>query len=126
MKLRNLYLVHSLIALVFALGFLLIPSTVLELYGLSATLGEKLLAQLFGVQLLFAGLVTLLARDVTETAVRNAINYSVMAAAVVGVIISVGGTLSGAMNGLGWSAVVIYGAFVIAFAYFHFFVTEET
>ncbi len=125
MKLRNLYLIHSLIAFIFALGLLLIPSTVLELYGLSGTLGEKLLAQLFGVQLLFAGLVTLFARDVTEPAARNAINYGVMAAAIVGVVISVGGTLSGAMNALGWSAVVIYGAIAITFAYFQFFVVEE-
>ncbi len=111
-------------AFVFSFGLLLIPPTVLELYGFGVTPNEKLLAQFYGVHLLLAGLITLLGRDITEDRARYAINFSIMIADAIAAIVAIGGTLSGTMNALGWSAVVIYAFFAIAFAYFQFFVTE--
>ena len=120
MKLRNLFLIHSLIALLYSLGLLLIPQTMLFLYGITTTAGDRLLAQFFGVQLLTSGLVTLLARDESASSTRNAITLSILISSAVGLIVSIGGTLAGTMNVLGWSAVVIYGFFAIAFAFFQF------
>ncbi len=120
MKLRNLFLIHSLIALLYSLGLLLIPQTMLFLYGITTTAGDRLLAQFFGVQLLTSGMATLLARDESASGARNAIALSILISSAVGLIVSIGGTLSGTMNALGWSAVVIYGFFAIAFAYFQF------
>ncbi len=120
MKLRNLFLIHSLIALLYSLGLLLIPQTMLFLYGITTTAGDRLLAQFFGVQLLTSGLVTLLARDESASGARNAITLSILISSAVGLIVSIGGTLAGTMNVLGWSAVVIYGFFAIAFAFFQF------
>jgi len=125
MKLRNLFLLHSLIALLYSLGLLLIPPTMLFLYGLGSTAGDKLLAQFFGVQLLTSGLMTLLARDESASSARSAITLSIMISSAIGLIVSLGGTISGAMNALGWSAVAIYGFFAIAFAYFQFFAPAE-
>jgi len=120
MKLRNLFLIHSLIALLYALCLLVIPKTLLFLYGFGVSPGEILLAQFFGTQLLVSGLVTLLARDADASSTRNAITISIMIANAIGLVVSIGGTLSNTMNALGWSAVVIYGFFAIAFAYFQF------
>ena len=120
MKLRNLFLIHSLIALLYSLGLLLIPQTMLFLYGITTTAGDRLLAQFFGVQLLTSGMATLLARDESASNARSAITLSILISSAVGLIVSIGGTLSGTMNALGWSAVVIYGFFAIAFAYFQF------
>jgi hypothetical protein len=120
MKLRNLYLVHSLVELLFSLALLLIPATILTAYGLGSSKSEILLGQFFGVELLTGGLLTLFARDVSDSNSRNAINYSIISSATVGAIISIGGTVSHTLNALGWSAVVIYAFFAIAFAYFQF------
>lgn len=120
MKIRNLFLIHSLIALLYALGLLLIPQTMLFLYGIATTAGDRLLAQFFGVQLLASGMVTLLARDESASNARSAITLSLLISSAIGLVVSIGGTLSGAMNVLGWSAVVIYGFFAVAFAYFQF------
>lgn len=125
MRLRNLFLIHSLIALLYSLGLLLIPQTMLFLYGITSTSGDRLLAQFFGVQLLTSGMATLLARDESASSARSAITLSILISSAVGLIVSIGGTLSGTMNALGWSAVVIYGFFAIAFAYFQFIATEE-
>ena len=125
MRIRNLFLIHSLIAFLYSLGLLLIPQTMLFLYGITSTAGDRLIAQFFGAQLLASGMVTLLARDESPSSARSAITMSLMIASAVGVIVSIGGTLSGVMNALGWSAVVIYGFFAIGFAYFQFMATEE-
>ena len=97
----------------------------LFLYGITSTAGDRLIAQFFGAQLLASGMVTLLARDESASSARSAITISLMIASAVGVIVSIGGTLSDTMNALGWSAVIIYGFFAIAFAYFQFIATEE-
>ncbi len=112
---------HSAVELLFALALLLIPATILTAYGLGSSKSGILLGQFFGVEFLTGGLLTLLARDVSDPGSRNAINYSILSSATVGFIISVGGTVSHTMNALGWSAVVIYAFFAIAFAYFQFF-----
>ncbi len=125
MRIRNLFLIHSLIALLYSLGLLLIPQTMLFLYGVTSTAGDRLLAQFFGVQLLMSGMATLLARDESSSGARNAITLSILISSAVGLIVSIGGTMSGTMNALGWSAVVIYGFFAIAFAYFQFIAAEE-
>ncbi len=120
MKLRNLFLIHSLVALLYSLGLLLIPQTMLFLYGMSTTAADKLLAQFFGAQLLTSGMVTLLTRDESASSARSAITLSILISSAVGLIVSIGGTLSHTMNALGWSAIVIFGFFAIAFAYFQF------
>jgi len=125
MRIRNLFLIHSLIALLYSLGLLLIPQTMLFLYGITSTAGDRLLAQFFGVQLLMSGMATLLARDESASSARNAITMSIMISSAVGLIVSIGGTMSDTMNALGWSAVVIFGFFAVAFAYFQFIATEE-
>ena|SRR5258708_39720144 len=124
MKLRNLYLVHAVVVLLYALALLLITQTILAAYGLSTNTSDVLVGQFFGVGLLTSGLVTLLARDVTDPAAKTAINYAEMISAAVGFIISIGATLSKTMNSLGWSAVVLFGFFAVAFAYFQFFNPE--
>ena len=120
MKLRNLFLIHALIALLYALCLLVIPKTLLFLYGFNSTPGEVLLAQFFGTQLLVSGLSTLLARDAEASTTRNAITISIMIANAIGLVVAIGGVFSGTMNALGWTAVVIFGFFAIAFAYFQF------
>jgi lipoprotein signal peptidase len=125
MKLRNLYLVHSLVELLFSLALLLIPATILAAYGLGSSKAEILLGQFYGVELLTGGLLTLLARDITDSNARSAINYSLISSGAVGMIIAIGGTVSHTMNALGWSAVVIYAFFAIAFAYFQFFNPQQ-
>jgi hypothetical protein len=125
MKLRNLFLIHSLVALLYALCLLVIPKTVLFLYGFGVTPGEILLAQFFGTELLVAGLITLLARDADASTTRNAITISIMISSAIGAVVSIGGTLGGTMDALGWTAVALFGFFAIAFAYFQFLGPEE-
>ena len=120
MTLRNLLLLNGIVLLIFALALLLLPGTILDLFGLTAGGAEKLLGQLVGVELLANALVSLFAMDVSERKIKFAFTLSFFIADGIGFIISAGGVLSGAMNPLGWIIVAVYLLLALGFAYFQF------
>lgn len=120
MKLNTLLVITSVVSLVFAIGLLLLPATMLSLYGIPSGPGVQLMAQLFGVQLLAVGLLTWFARNVADPGAQGAIILALLIANAVGVIVTVWGTLSGAFNVVGWTAVAIYLLLGLGYAYFQF------
>ena len=120
MKLKTLFMINAVIAIVYGICFVLIPSQVLLVYGLTAGAGEVLMGQYFGVALIGIGLITWLIKNVTEPIATGAVILALLISDVIGFIISVIGTISGVMNSFGWSAVIIYLFLTIGFAYFQF------
>ena len=120
MTLRNLLLVNGIALVAFALALLLVPATILGLFGFTTGASEKLLGQLVGVELLANGLVSLFALEVREHNIKNAFILSFFIADGIGFIVSTGGVLSGAMNALGWVIVGVYLLLALGFAYFQF------
>ena len=120
MKLSTLLVINAIIALVYGLGFLLVPTTLLSSYGMTPGPTEALMAQFFGTTLILAGLVMWLMRNVADAAAQRAIVLAFLIADVIGFIIALSGMLSGVMNGVGWSAVIIYLLLAIGYATFQF------
>jgi hypothetical protein len=120
MKLRNLYLLNTVISLGFALGFFLLPSFLLGLMGLENTAVTRLLARLIAVELVVGGVTTLLARDVTDSKASTAINTGNFLAGVLGTAFAFGATLSGVMSWFGWVVTAVYLFIAVAFGYFQF------
>jgi hypothetical protein len=120
MKLRNLFLFNTIVALLFALGFLVLPGVLLNLFGFTNDPSTKLLGRFVGVELLVGGLITYLARDSRESNALQAITLANFVASLVGFLASLGGMLSGAMGVLGWLIVVTYLLLSIGFGYFQF------
>lgn len=125
MKLRNWYLVYAGVSLLFALGLLLMSNVMLGLFGMDLTRDAAVLCQLIGVELSAGGMVTLLARDVTDAQARSAINYANMAAGALGLIIALNATLTGVLGWFGWAVAAIYLLMTLGFAYFQFFAPPE-
>jgi hypothetical protein len=120
MKLSNLFTINAIVALVYGISFVLVPTTVLSLYGVTQGPGERLMGQYFGVALIAIGLLTWFARNVTDSDAQRAVILALLISFVIGVIVSILGTVSGVMNAVGWSAVVIYLLFSLGYAYFQF------
>ncbi len=120
MKLKTLFIINAVIAIVYGICFALVPSRVLLIYGLVAGPAETLLGQFFGVALIGIGLITWLARNVTDANALGAIVLALLISDIIGVIVSLIGTVTGVMNVFGWSAVIIYLFFTIGFTYFRF------
>jgi hypothetical protein len=119
MKIRTFLIIAAVVALVYAIGSLILPQFVATTYGLGTSASEILLARFFGTELLVLGLINWLAKDLTGASVRPIIMGSLIGNAV-GFIVSITGTLDGTMNSMGWSAVVIYLLLGLGFAYFQF------
>jgi hypothetical protein len=121
MKTKHLYLATSIVSLVFALGFLLMPSVMLSLFGVAYTKGAAAFGQLVAVELTVSGVILLMAREVMDLKVRTAINIGNMVAGVLGVAVTLNATLTGVFGWFGYVTLTIYALIAIAFAYFQFF-----
>ena len=120
MKLRNLLVINAIVALVYGIILVLTPATMLSLHSVTQGPGEKLMGQYFGSALIAIGLLTWFARDVADSEAQRAIILALLISDVIGVIVSVLGTVSGVMSAVGWSAVGIYLLLALGYAYFQF------
>lgn len=120
MKLKTLLVFNAIVALAYGVGFVLAPATMLTLYGATVSPSANLVGQLFGVTLIGIGLICWLARNVADPGAQRAIVLAQLIATVIGAIVAVMGTISGVMNAVGWSAVVIYLLLALGYAYFQF------
>ena len=120
MKFNNLLVLNAVLGLIFGIGFVLMPATVVSLYGVTPEPAVNLVGQFFGVELIAVGLLSWFARNVMDSEAQGAIALAFLIANVVGLIISIMGTLSGVLNAFGWSAVLIYLVLSLGYAYFKF------
>lgn len=120
MKLSTLLVITAVVALIFGILFVLVPTTVLSIYGVTQGPAEALMSQYFGTSLIFAGLVAWLMRKVTDASAQRAVVIGFLITDVLGLIISLKGTLSETMNSVGWTVVIIYLLLAIGFASIQF------
>ena len=123
MNLKTLFVFNSIVAVVFGVVFVLIPSDIYSLYDpgtneVSAIL--KYMGQLFGVALLGIGLLTWHARNSDDSDARKAIILGLFISHCVGVVVAILGQINNVVNILGWSTVVIYLILAVGFGYFQF------
>ena len=120
MKFSTLLIINAIVALVFGIGFLLVPAFVLTLYGVSPGPGVNIVGQFLGVEFIALGLLSWFARYEQDSSAQQPIILAFLISDVIGLIISLIGTFTGVLNAFGWSAVVIYLFFSLGFAYFQF------
>ncbi len=120
MKLGVLFAVNAVIAAVFGCAFIVAPAQLVALYGVGLTPGTVGVSRLFGAALFGYGVLTWQARAAAPSDALRAIVLSLFIADGIGFFASLQGVLSGAVNAMGWSTVVLYGALCAAFGYFLF------
>jgi chromate transport protein ChrA len=79
------------------------------------------MARYFGLTLLGLGVVTWFLRSNSDLRVTRGLLLGLALQAVAGVFVSMWGIVSGTMNGVGWSAVVIYAVLLAGYLYYLFF-----
>jgi hypothetical protein len=120
MKLGILFTVNAVIAAVFGCAFIVAPVQLLLFYGVGVTPGTVVVSRLFGAALFGYGSLTWQVRVAAPSDALRAIVLSLFVADGIGFFASLQGVLSGAVNAMGWSTVVLYGALCAAFGYFLF------
>jgi hypothetical protein len=120
MKLNTLLTINAVVILVYAVGALFIPATMLIMYGMTYGPGEQLMTRYFGASMLALGLLSWLARNATDAIARRAVILAFLVFDTAGAVVSVQGTLSGVMSSLGWQVVAIFLVLLLGFVYFQF------
>ena len=121
MKLSLVFMLNTFAALVYAIGFIIVPDTVMSLHGLPEGATQALMARYFGTALLGMGLITWFVRDVAHPPLKDGITLSLFLSSIVGFVLSIQATLSGQMNALGWLPTAVYLLLFLGFGYFRFF-----
>lgn len=120
MRLSNLFIFNTIVALPFGLGFLIAPEALAGLYGVASSPATNLIGQFFGLSLITIGLVTWNFRYIEDSDAQRAVIRGLLAGDMLGLIVGLIGTLSGVINALGWLTVVLYLILVLGYGYFLF------
>ncbi|MFC2085549.1 hypothetical protein ACFLS9_10855 [Bacteroidota bacterium] len=120
MKIKTLFVINSVITIVFGVVFVIIPTQVHSLYGTESNLQINFMSQLFGVALIGFGLLTWNARNAADSDSRRAIIFALFISDVIGFVVALIGQLNNVVNELGWSTVAIYLILALGFGYFQF------
>lgn len=120
MKLNIILIINAIFYLLNATGAILFPKMILNTYGVPDGAGAELMAQYAGIGSVAIGLLAYFATKVKQSNPKRYIILSILISNVIGIIISVLGTLKGTMNVSGWSLVVIYLFFTLGYGYFLF------
>lgn len=120
MKLGTLLTLNAIVAALFGLGLVLVPATLMSLYGVTLGAEGIYVARLFGAELLGYATLAWFARNTQESGARRAIILAFFVSWAVGFVCALIGQLSGVVNALGWSNVGLYLLFALGYAYFQF------
>jgi hypothetical protein len=120
MKLKVLFIITAIVAIVFGVVFVIIPAQLYSLYGIESGAGLNYMGQLFGAALIAIGLISWQSRNAADSDARSAIILAFFIADGIGFVVSLIGQLSEVVGPLGWLTVVIYLLLTIGFGYFQF------
>ena len=120
MKLKVLFIITAIIAIVFGVVFVIIPAQVYSLYDIESGAGLNYMGQLFGAALIAIGLISWQSRNAADSDARRAIILAIFIADGIGFVIALIGQLNDVVGSLGWLTVAIYFLLSLGFGYFQF------
>ena len=120
MDVKLYFTILAIVAILYGIGFVLIPDNLEGLFGVPLEPHIQMNARFFGSALLVVGVVAWFARDFRDwDAVRGVLIAGVVGD-VVGGIINIWATSQGLVNALAWGNTVLYVLFLLGALYFLF------
>ena len=117
---NNFLMFATLVAAVFGLAFLVAPSQLVALYGVTLTPQSEVIGRIAGSVILGFAIVFWGARDGNPVEALKAAMTGGLVANALDTLILLHATVTGLLNGLGWLQVLINGALAVGFWYFTF------
>ena len=117
MTFRTLLIIKAGVCLVFGLFLLLAPGVLLNLLGTALNDGGTFTAREYGAALIGTLLLAWFAKDVKAADARGAILLDLLIYDFIGMVVTSSVVLSGVLNALAWSIVVVYLFFTVGSGY---------
>ncbi len=113
-----LFLVSMIVELIFGLGYLFIPATLLTPFGVSLDTLSTMFIRLFGSALLAFPVLLWYARSSANAEFKRGTVKTMFTYYLVSMILLMMAELSGMMNAMGWIGVILHLVLVVWFGYF--------
>lgn len=120
MSYRVLFLINSLIAFLLGAAFLVVPSRVIDQFGVDSYASTRMVAQFFGTALIALGLLLWFAKDITDEAVQRGMGIALLVGAAAGLVVTVIGTAGGILRTNGWMGILACLLFGLGYVYLVF------
>ena len=120
MKLNSFLVLATIVAAIFGLAFLLAPSQLVAMYGVTLTPATEVIGRIAGSVILGFAIVFWGARKGDGAEAFKAVMLGGFVANTLNGGILLHATATGLLNSLGWLQVVINGVLAIGFGYFAF------
>ena len=120
MKLSNFMLVATVIAAIFGVAFLIVPSELVALYGVKLTPATEVIARIAGASILGFAIVFWGAHEAKAADALKAVMVAGVVSNGLDALILLHATASGLLNSYGWAQAVVNGLLALGFAYFAF------
>lgn len=120
MKLSVLMTLNAIVAAVFGIAFVVVPSQTMGLYGIEATAALMYVGQLLGSAYLTFAILTWVGRKADDSDARRAIVLSLFLGFTIAFVVALIGQMNTVVNSLGWLTVVLYLLFAVGYAVFAF------
>ena len=122
----KLYLtIASIVAILYALGFLLIPTTLALFFSGMLEPHETLNLRFGGAADLAWGMILWFARDWNWEAVRGVLISSAVGLAII-IVVNIRGTVMGLLNSNAWVSTVVLGLLLLGALYFLYADSRKT
>ncbi len=108
----------AIVALIFGLGFVLVPELMFSIYGITSASASFLRFRLFGSALIAIGVLTWFLKDSANWEALLALLLSVAIGNVVGLLLVFFATINGTLSAMGWTAVLVYLLLLVGEGYF--------
>ena len=120
MSYRIMFVLSALIAFAAGAAFLIVPSILIKQFGVDDYASTQMVARFFGTALLALGLVLWFAKDVPDGSAQKGMGIALLVGAVAGLVVTLVGSVGGALRTNAWIAMLIYAVTGLGFAYLVF------
>jgi hypothetical protein len=120
MKRSTFMAIAAVLAVVFGLGFILVPEQLMSIYGITLETAGQWIGRYLGSAFIGIAVLTWFARDAEPGEGLRAVVLGDFVASVLGLVVAILNAITGTGNALVWSNVVIYLFLTVGFGYFRF------
>jgi hypothetical protein len=120
MKFKTMMVIKAVVCLAFGITMLAVPGLLMSIFGVTLDAAGILMARLYGATVLGNLMLTWFGRNIVVPDGRRAICIHLFVYDAIGCVVALLATLSGVMNVLGWSIVLLYLLIAFGFGVFLF------
>lgn len=118
MKLKYLFIFNAIATIIFGIGSVLIPQTLVTIFGSTLNPAGVLMMQYGGVWLIGLGLLAWFARNATDSQARKAIILAFLICYSIAFVVALLAQLNAVLNAFGWGTVGLNLVLALGYGYF--------